>query len=442
MNAAGFIFVLASSAFLFAVPRRWALLPLLVGTLYMTIGQVIEIGPFHFTVIRLLIAVGVVRVVAKGERIVGRLQAMDWLMILWGIWGVLASVFHEKPMEMMVFMMGLAYDGLGLYFLMRIFIEDTQTVMLLAKAVVILLIPVALEMVSEKLTGHNAFSALGYVNDEVTVRHGKLRAQGPFAHAILAGTAAAVCMPLALLMWRRERLFALLGLAVPGVMILTSASSGPIMTAAASFGALGLWRFRRWLPLIRWGCVGMLIVLNFIMHDPVYYLLARIDLTGSSTGWHRAALIGASIEHLDEWWLGGTDYTRHWMPTGVYWTQKHTDITNHYLKMGVDGGLLLMFLFMGTVVAGFSAVSRTLKAMEDEPEEKRWMIWMLGSILFGHAVTFLSVSYFDQTIVLFYLVLAAIGSVGYAAVAEAATREQKDDPVEPVEAHEVASVYG
>ncbi|HVV71786.1 MAG TPA: hypothetical protein VHI52_09855, partial [Verrucomicrobiae bacterium] len=377
MNAIGFAFALISSVFLFAVPRRWALLPLLTGTVYMTVGQVIEIGPFHFDIIRLLVAVGWIRVFAKGERLVGGRIAMDWMMILWAIWGVISSLFHEKPSEMMISMLGLAYDGVGLYFLMRVFIEDEEAVLLLAKAVCIALVPVALEMIAEKITGHNTFSALGYVTPNITVRNGKLRAQGPFAHSILAGTAGAVCMPLALLLWSRDRKLAILGLMATGAMVVTSTSSGPIMTAGACFGAMFLWRYRKWIPMMRWGCVLSLVALNFIMKDPVYYLLARIDLTGSSTGWHRAALIGASIKYLNEWWFAGTDYTRHWMPTGVYWTQKHTDITNHYLKMGVDGGLLLMFLFMGIVVAGFVAVSRAVKHTENESEDKAWLMWVL-----------------------------------------------------------------
>jgi hypothetical protein len=39
------------------------------------------------------------------------------------------------------------------------------------------------------------------------------------------------------------------------------------------------------------------------------------------------------------------------------------------------------------------------------------MIWTLGAILFGHAATWMSVSYFDQTVVFLYLILAAIGAV-------------------------------
>ncbi|MGH7869873.1 MAG: O-antigen ligase family protein [Candidatus Dormibacteraceae bacterium] len=442
MNAFGVLFALISSIFLFGVPRRWALLPLLTGTVYMTVGQVVEIGPFHFDVIRLLVAVGWIRVFVKGEKLVGKRLALDWMMILWAIWGVISSLFHEKPLEMLVSMLGLAYDGVGLYFLMRVFIEDEEAVLLLAKAVCIALVPVALEMISEKITGHNSFAALGYVTADVLVRHGKLRAQGPFAHSILAGTAGAVCMPLALLLWSRDRKLAVLGLLATGTMVITSTSSGPIMTAAACFGAMFLWRYRNWVPMIRWGCVLSLVALNFIMKDPVYYLLARIDLTGSSTGWHRAALIGASIKYLNEWWLFGTDYTRHWMPTGVYWTSKHTDITNHYLKMGVDGGMLLMFLFIGIVVAAFVAVSRAIKHVEDDSEDRAWLMWVLGCILFGHAVTFVSVSYFDQTIVFFYLVLAAIGSYYSAITAEPSSEEPPEDSVESEDVPESVVGYG
>ena len=165
----------------------------------------------------------------------------------------------------------------------------------------------------------------------------------------------------------------------------------------------------------------MLVVLHFIMNDPVWFLLARIDLTGKSTGWHRAALIDAAIRYIGDWWLAGTDYTRHWMPTGVYWNQNHTDITNHYLKMGVWGGLPLMFAFIAIIAAAFTSVGKTLHLSSQESSRERFYIWILGAILFGHAVSFISVSYFDQSIVFFYLALACIGSV-YATKAAAARR--------------------
>jgi len=101
-----------------------------------------------------------------------------------------------------------------------------------------------------------------------------------------------------------------------------------------------------------------------VMKAPPYYLMARVDLSGGSTGWHRARLIESSMEHLGEWWFAGTDYTRHWMPTGVYFSPNHVDITNHYLAMGVLGGLPLLFLFVLLLVKGFSIVGHSVRALQ------------------------------------------------------------------------------
>jgi hypothetical protein len=79
--------------------------------------------------------------------------------------------------------------------------------------------------------------------------------------------------------------------------------------------------------------------------------------------------------------------------------------------MGVLGGLPLMLLFMGVLVAGFAAVGKALRRNRNAPIERQFLIWTLGAILFGHAITFLSISYFDQTIVFFHFLLAAIGSL-------------------------------
>lgn len=421
MSVPGFIFTAICGYLLLTLPRRWAMVPLLIGTAYMTVGQAIQIGPASFTVIRLLVVVGFIRVKTRGERVAGGFHTLDRTMVWWAVCAAITSLFHKDPGSNLISMLGLSYDCLGLYFLMRIFIQGMEDVIRISKALMIILIPLAVEMINEKLTGRNAFAMFGYISEMATVRGGKIRAQGPFAHSILAGTVGAVCMPLVILLWKDSRKLALLGLAVTGVMVLTSASSGPILAVAAIAFALFVWRIRTKLRLMLWGFVAMLVVLNFIMKDPVYFLLARIDLTGKSTGWHRAALIDAAVKNINEWWLAGTDYTRHWMPTGVYWSQDHTDITNHYLKMGVWGGLPLMFVFIFVIAAAFSSVGKALVLARNESKEQRFHIWMLGAILFGHVVSFMSVSYFDQSIVFLYLSFALIGSV-YAVKAAALRR--------------------
>jgi hypothetical protein len=157
--------------------------------------------------------------------------------------------------------------------------------------------------------------------------------------------------------------------------------------------------------------IFLIIALSFVMKDPVYFLLARIDITGGSTGYFRAALIQSAINHLSEWWFAGADYTRHWMPSGIPANPDHTDMTDYYIQMGVWGGLPLMLLFMGVLLAGFVRVSKALPVNEDVSNKQKFLIWTLGSILFGHATTFFSISYFDQTIVFLCLALACIGSL-------------------------------
>jgi hypothetical protein len=265
----------------------------------------------------------------------------------------------------------------------------------------------------EKMTGHNLFFTLGGVSDISEIRDGRIRAQGPFAHSILAGTVGAVCLPLMIGLWQQHRRTAVAGILACCSMIFASGSSGPIMSAAAAIGALFMWHWRYNMRLVRWLAVLGYIGLDLVMKAPAYYLIARIDLTGSSTSWHRAFLIESALDHLSEWWLAGTDFTRHWIPYGVSWSKDHADITNHYLRMGVDGGLPLMLLFIAILAKGFSYVGRTLRLIPESSPQSRFMIWALGASLFAHAATFISVSYFDQSFVFIYLTLAAIGSLKF-----------------------------
>ena len=78
--------------------------------------------------------------------------------------------------------------------------------MRLARILAVVLLPVALKMIHEQLTGHDLFALFGGVPDAVEVREGRLRAQGPFSHSILAGGVGAACVPFMIGIWRRHPL--------------------------------------------------------------------------------------------------------------------------------------------------------------------------------------------------------------------------------------------
>jgi hypothetical protein len=411
MNTLATAFLVVNAAMLFFLPHRWAPIPLLVGACYMTMGSGIELGPFHFRVLRILVAVGVARVIIRGERLAGKMNALDRLMLVWASWALISSLFHKDVSEALVNRLGLVYNTCGVYFLLRIFCQSLDDVIMLCRITAIVLVPLSIEILSEKMTAHNPFSVFGGVSEILEIRDGKIRAQGPFASSILAGTVGAVCLPLMVGLWQQYRKTAVAGMVACFLIIFASASSGPIMSALLAIGALFMWHWHNKMRLVRWLAVLGYIGLALVMKAPVYYLLARIDLTGSSTGWHRAVLIDKALEHLPEWWFAGTDYTRHWLDYGAFWSADHIDITNHYLRMGVDGGLLLMFLFIAILAKGFSYIGQCLQQGSKLPPEVRFLVWSLGASLFAHAATCLSVSYFDQSVVFIYLTLAVVGSI-------------------------------
>ena len=407
----GLTFVAVAAVLIVLLPRRSAAVPLMVGVCYIALGQGIQVGPFHFFVIRILILAGLLRALVRNERPIGGGTRLDWLMLWWGGGAVVASAFRADPGATVVFNLGLAFNALGIYFLLRVFLTCQEDAVWLCRVVVIMLVPVALEMALEHATESNLFALFGGVTEYPAIRNGRLRAQGPFAHAILAGTVGAVCLPLAIALWGKYRHTALAGIIACVSMVFTSASSGPLLSAMGTVLALVLWPWRTHMRVFRRLIVGAYLVLDLVMKAPPYYLLARIDLAGGSTGWHRAALIESAIGHLSEWWLAGTDYTRHWMPTGVSWSPNHTDITNYYLQLGVDGGLPLMLLFIAMLVVGFRTVGDVVAGDSQREGSRGFFAWALGASLFGHTATGISVSYFDQSFAFVYLTLAAIATV-------------------------------
>ena len=58
------------------------------------------------------------------------------------------------------------------------------------------------------------------------------------------------------------------------------------------------------------------------------------------------------------------------MPTGIHANEFHTDITNHFLQMGVLGGLPLLLVFVLVLIAAFRR-GRTRAAATNKVKPQR-----------------------------------------------------------------------
>jgi hypothetical protein len=212
-------------------------------------------------------------------------------------------------------------------------------------------------------------------------------------------------------LWKSRRRLALTGLAACLVITYCSASSGPISTVLLGMGAIALWGVRVHTRRIQIATICLLVVLHFIKERPSWYLMALMDFVGGSTGWHRAYLIDVGIKHLGEWWLWGTDQTGHWMPyslpTAVPGLYK-ADLTNYYLHLGVIGGLPLLFCLFAVQWTAFAQLGRKIREYGMASTDPEFALWCVGAALFAHSVTFLSISYFDQMYVFFWMIVGCL----------------------------------
>lgn len=409
----GLALTIAAGLLLLVLPRRYAIAPILMMCCYMTMGQSVVVVGCHFTMIRVMMLFGWTRVILHGEiRRIG-LNQLDTFILWWTAVSFVAYVALWRSGDAVIYKLGEAYNVIGFYFLFRMLLRSLDDVVDVFRMLAVLIVPLAGFMLLEKSTGRNLFAVFGGVSEVTAVRDGVLRCTGPFAHPILAGTFGATVFPFFVCLWatgRTGKLIATGGAVSSSIIAITSGSSGPVLALMAGVLALLLWRMRANMRQLRIGLSLGVVCMHFLMKAPVWFLLARVDVFSGSTGYHRAILIDSAIRSLDDWWLAGTKSTASWADEemGLF------DVTNQYLHEGSEGGLFSMLLFIWVIVCGFRLVGLTWRAMAEagEPERSQFFVWGLGAALFAHVVSYISVSYFDQNFVNWYLLLAMIATVG------------------------------
>ena len=390
------------------VKRRWLSAPFLAVTLLMPIGQVVVVLGAHLSIWRFLIFVAWIRIswlafITRKDPFPGPLNLLDKVFVGWAVCNAIAYSILWSDTGALLNRLGFLYTGLGTYFLFRYLIRDRTDVIRVVRVLAILAVPIAISMTIEHSTGHNPFAMLGGIDELSNVRDGRVRAQGPFLHSIVAGSFGAVEFPLFVALWfagKGNRLRAVLGMVAATVIAITAASSTPVIAYASGVLALCFWPLRRRMRLVRWCAVFLLIALQLTMKAPVWFLMNRVAAVIGGTGWHRAELIDQFVHRFFEWWLIGTRDNANW---GLdMW-----DTINAYVRAGVEGGLVTFLLFLSILVIGFQRIGRAQMLTKDDPDDER-LLFGLGATLFSNAVAFLGIIYFDQSAVAWYLTLVLI----------------------------------
>lgn len=401
---------LLCAVLIFLLPRRQIIVPFFFGGILIPMDQVLVLGPLHFPMIRVLILAGWVRVLATKLGFTRcfstvKIDTLDWLVILYVTFDFVGYVaLWDFSAEAVINRCGAALMVLGIYFLLRVLLTTEKDVIFAIKVLACVAAVIALIMLVEHGSGQNPYGYLGgsraWTREALMVRDAKIRAMGPFQHPILAGSFGGIISPLFLGLWvKKQRLSAFTGVLSATIIAIMSASSTALLAYAFGVVATALWVLRRYLPVVRWTLVLSIVTLHLVMKAPVWALIQRVDLIGGSSGFHRFNLLDQTIRHFGEWWLFGIKDTNSWGPD--LW-----DHANQYVSVGTNSGILPLIFFIAVIAYSFTVVGVARRRQRTKRGSR--FVWALGAGILANVVAFFGISYVDQTIVAWWVVLAMV----------------------------------
>ncbi|MFH1998796.1 MAG: hypothetical protein ABIK28_03900 [Planctomycetota bacterium] len=407
----GVAVLLILGAFMFGLPRRYSVIPMVILACFTPMGERIVVAGLDFTFLRIMVVIGWARIVLRREASHFVWKPIDTFVTLWAISAALIYIiFNKGAPNAVIFKLGATFDILGIYFLFRVLIKSFDDTYRIVNAFVILSVPVAFIFLIEHQTGRNLFSFMGGVPEITQIRNGRLRCQGAFVHPIAAGCFWASLIPLIASLWwyggtraMKNRLMAVTGIVASLLIVYFCSSSTPVGAVVAGVFAACFFPARHFMKHIVVCTCIVLTGLHFAMNGPVWQLIARVDFVGGSTAYHRYQLIDQAINRIDEWWLLGCATTAHW---GHFLF----DVANTYIYQAVKGGLLTFVLFIVVIMTGYMSVGMLWRTMEHD-RRRLMLCWGLGVSLFIHCTSFIALTYTHQTLMIWLMALAIIGSL-------------------------------
>ncbi len=418
MNALGAAITTILAVIVLFGSKRAAVLALLAGVLYLTQGQALDVAGFNLYAFRLLEIAALARLVARGERPANPSPIDKLVVALYGYTVLVYLVRSDEGGH--AYQIGTAVDAFLCYFSFRVLVSTLDDYKWLLRNLSLLLIPYIALIVYETTTSSNLFAALGGVEliraGDAWVREGRLRATGSFGHPSLMGTFGGVFLPLyvSACISSERRLLMFAGAISCLAMVWASNSGAPAACVVAAAVGWMLWPLRHHMGLVRVAIVAGLLALVALMNAPIWYVLARLSSITGGGGHHRAALLDVAVRNLDQWWLGGMPVlaTARWLPYTNTFTGA-VDMTNNFLVFGITAGLGAVLLLVAVFVRAFSnigtAMARTRQISHGSFGE--YLLWGLGVTVGVHLFNWFSITYWDQSNVVWFFHLALVGSM-------------------------------
>ncbi len=400
------LWLLTVVVLIFVLPRRKVITYFLLSCFCVPVGQVVVIGGLHFTVLRLLIIAGLLkRAMARGSsssiRFAGGFNSVDQVTVLWTISSLIVVSVQWMDVQALIHNLGDFLDALGGFLVLRFLISDRESMKRTISVLAVIFTILGVCMINEQMTHVNIFGYLGGTSVAVTVRDGKIRSEGVMG-CLYGGAFAGASVPLFLWLWRESKLktTAFAGLVGSMAMVITSQSSTSWLALAGSFLGLSFWFLRRQMRLVRWAFSVGLVALHMVMKAPVWALIARVDLTGSSSGDHRYKLVDNCIRHFSDWWLLGYKYYNDWG-----WDM--WDLCNQFVVAALTGGLVTLICYIAMFSRSFSAIGKARKQVNGNRRQE-WLLWCLGSDLFANVVAHFGINYMAQMMMTMFMLIACI----------------------------------
>ncbi len=429
MNSIGATILTTLIGMVLLLPRRWALVGMMLGVLYLTHAQVLNVFGFNLFAIRILELAGFVRVMVRKEFLFSKLSGIDRTLISLYVYTTLVFLFRST--EGIAFVIGMMVDAILSYFIFRALIKSIDELKWFLGIFVIFLFPYVVLVLVEMLTRENPFSLIGGLS--FVERGGRLRCMGSFRHPSLLGTLGAAFLPLyiALVFDSNYRLRAYFGIGLCLGILYLANSGGPL--SAAAIGVVGwfFWMIRTKMYLVRRLLVFSTIILGFVMKAPIWYLPAKISSFSGGDGWHRSYLMDVAFRDIFRWGLEGMNIenTVDWFPYSLAATGS-ADITNQYIAFGLNAGLLAILIFLLLLIKSFQAIGKAMLvelSSIKKPNFNEYILWGLGCSILVHIFTWLGITYnFDQTYQIWLMQLAAITSISQSCVETKALNAQSE----------------